>query len=84
MHEDIVTRGATVAFNFHAVSADPRTKTVRSSSGQTIHYGHLINAAGLESDRVAHLFGVGKEYVMMPFKGLYYDMYQIEVSKLGA
>lgn len=33
--------------------------------------GHLINAAGLYADTVAHWFGVGENYRMMPFKGLY-------------
>ncbi len=34
--------------------------------------GHLVNAAGLYADRVAHWFGVGREYRMLPFKGLYW------------
>ena len=31
----------------------------------------FINTAGLNSDRVAHCFGLGKGYLMVPFKGLY-------------
>lgn len=34
--------------------------------------GHVINAAGLYADRVAHWFGVGMDYRMLPFKGLYW------------
>jgi (S)-2-hydroxyglutarate dehydrogenase len=34
--------------------------------------GHIINAAGLYADRVAHWFGIGEEYRMLPFKGLYW------------
>ena len=34
--------------------------------------GHVINAAGLYADQVAHWFGVGLEYRMLPFKGLYW------------
>jgi L-2-hydroxyglutarate oxidase LhgO len=33
--------------------------------------GFVVNAAGLYADRVAHAFGFGKNYTMMPFKGLY-------------
>ena len=33
--------------------------------------GFVINAAGLYADRVAHAFGVGKDYRILPFKGLY-------------
>lgn len=43
---------------------------VRTSVG-TYAVGHLINAAGLYADRVAHWFDVGREYRMLPFKGLY-------------
>ncbi len=33
--------------------------------------GYLINAAGLYADRIAHDFGFGKAYTILPFKGLY-------------
>jgi len=34
-------------------------------------FDFLINAAGLYSDKIAHFFGVGKNYLILPFKGLY-------------
>ena len=34
-------------------------------------YDFLINAAGLYADKIAHKFGVGLDYTMLPFKGLY-------------
>ena len=34
--------------------------------------GHIINAAGLYADTVAHWFGFGQDYRMLPFKGLYW------------
>ena len=34
--------------------------------------GHVINAAGLYADTVAHWFGFGTDYRMLPFKGLYW------------
>ena len=39
---------------------------------QRIAVGHTINAAGLYADRVARWFGVGEDYAMLPFKGLYW------------
>jgi L-2-hydroxyglutarate oxidase LhgO len=32
----------------------------------------VINAAGLYADKIAHSYGVGLEYRMLPFKGLYW------------
>ena len=33
--------------------------------------GYVVNAAGLYADRVAHPFGFGRKYAILPFKGLY-------------
>ncbi len=33
--------------------------------------GYVVNAAGLHADKVAHRFGFGKNYAILPFKGLY-------------
>jgi (S)-2-hydroxyglutarate dehydrogenase len=35
-------------------------------------YGHLVNAAGLYADKIAHQLGFGLQYDMLPFKGLYW------------
>lgn len=34
--------------------------------------GHVINAAGLYADTVAHWYNFGEDYRMLPFKGLYW------------
>jgi L-2-hydroxyglutarate oxidase LhgO len=40
-------------------------------NGVEVSYKHLINTAGSQADRIAHLFEVGKEYSMLPFIGMY-------------
>ena len=45
---------------------------IRTAGGARINVGHVINAAGLYADEVAHWFGFGTEYRMLPFKGLYW------------
>lgn len=37
-----------------------------------VNAGHVINAAGLYADTVAHWYGFGADYRMLPFKGLYW------------
>jgi L-2-hydroxyglutarate oxidase LhgO len=44
--------------------------------GERICYGHAINAAGLHADSVAHRFGVGERYTLLPFKGIYWKLDQ--------
>lgn len=36
-----------------------------------IEAGYILNSAGLYADRIAHDFGFGKQYTIVPFKGLY-------------
>jgi L-2-hydroxyglutarate oxidase LhgO len=44
------------------------------AGGKRWTYGHLVNAAGAYADRVAHRFGVGERYRILPFRGLYYQL----------
>lgn len=47
-------------------------------------YGHLINAAGLQADKVAHAMGVGKRYRILPFKGIYRKLAPRAASRFKA
>jgi L-2-hydroxyglutarate oxidase len=55
-------------------SAKPQQQKLILSDGSTLSYGHLFNCAGLQADRVAHQFGVGWHYSLLPFKGLYWQL----------
>ncbi|MBU4484216.1 L-2-hydroxyglutarate oxidase [bacterium] len=54
---------------FKGVEGD---SVIQTSRGK-IKYNYLINAAGLYADQIAHLYGVGLNYTMIPFKGAYLD-----------
>jgi L-2-hydroxyglutarate oxidase LhgO len=45
---------------------------VRTSAG-TITPGYVVNAAGAYADRVAHDWGFGAQYRILPFRGLYLE-----------
>lgn len=42
--------------------------------GEAYSYGLLVNTAGLHADRLAQAFGVGRQYTILPFKGIYYRL----------
>jgi (S)-2-hydroxyglutarate dehydrogenase len=66
--ERVRERGGAVHLGEAVTAAGPGwVRTTRT----TYAVGHLINAAGLYADRVAHWFDVGTHYRMLPFKGLY-------------
>jgi L-2-hydroxyglutarate oxidase LhgO len=48
-----------------------REKDWVATQREKIRYRYLFNAAGLYADRVARHFGAGREFTMIPFKGIY-------------
>ena len=44
---------------------------VKTTKGNLIEAGHVINAAGLYADEIARDFGFSRNYVIIPFKGIY-------------
>lgn len=53
---------------------DAGKSEVALEDGTTYCYGHVVNSAGLHADSVAHQFGVGLRYTLLPFKGLYWKL----------
>lgn len=58
-----------IFFNTHFLKTK-NTKTAITSKG-TIKFEKFINAGGAFSDKIAHKFGLGLEYKLLPFKGTY-------------
>jgi L-2-hydroxyglutarate oxidase len=40
-------------------------------SGNFFRFKHLVNAAGAQADRISRSVGIGTEYAMLPFMGVY-------------
>ena len=63
-------RGGDIRLGTRVIGAGPGWVTTDRDGRCSV--GHVINAAGLHADTVAHWYGVGEEYRMLPFKGLYW------------
>ena len=74
LQKELEERGVSFLTGNPGWSVKPGNRQVRLAAGERISYGHLINCAGLQADRVAHLFGIGGEYTLLPFKGLYWQL----------
>ncbi|MDW8237139.1 MAG: L-2-hydroxyglutarate oxidase [Aquificaceae bacterium] len=61
--------GVRFLFNQKLIARASKQKLI--TKDHTIEFGKLINCAGLYADKIARLFDLGKEYKLMPFKGLY-------------
>lgn len=62
---------ASIIFNEKVIKRDDAS-TVKTDTLK-IKFKHLINSAGLYADKVAHQFGIGRKYTLIPFKGLYME-----------
>lgn len=56
--------------------------TVVKTNKGSIGFGLFINAAGAYSDKVAQSFGVGENYRLLPFKGIYRVLKQPAADKI--
>lgn len=62
-------RGGEVLLNAAVTTARGSILVSRAGS---FDVGHVVNAAGLHADRVAQWFDLCPDYVVLPFKGLYW------------
>lgn len=78
LHQRLKERGVrfVTGARVQNVNDDRRQLTLVQSAtpDSTLTYGHLFNAAGLQADRVARAFGLGEHCVLLPFKGLYWQL----------
>ena len=70
MREELETSGKVRFFFDTRFTGTAGPNRVRTSQGD-IGYTLFINAAGAYSDKVAQAFGIGRNYRLLPFKGIY-------------
>jgi (S)-2-hydroxyglutarate dehydrogenase len=68
MKEDAELAG--VGFALHERVLDYDGECLKTDRG-AYSGGYIVNAAGLYADQIAHRFGFGERYRILPFKGLY-------------
>ena len=72
--EETQQQGITLLCGAQVMRVEVGERRVHLTNNTTVSYGHVINAAGLFADKVAHLFNVGRRYTLLPFKGLYWKL----------
>ncbi|MBD2863478.1 L-2-hydroxyglutarate oxidase [Paenibacillus sp. IB182363] len=66
--KEVASQG--VDFFFDTAYAGHKGDTILTNRGP-FGCGYFINSAGLYADKVAHDFGFGRKYTIIPFKGIY-------------
>ena len=76
LQNELKEKGVVFEMERNGWKPNKSNNTLDLGNGVLINYGYLFNCSGLFADKVAHLFGVGLEYSLMPFKGLYWQLKQ--------
>ena len=74
LKEELIENGVLFLQAEQMWRAEPDQKCIHLSDGTRVEFQHVFNCSGLQADRVAHEFGVGKNYSLLPFKGLYWQL----------
>ncbi|MDR0674620.1 MAG: L-2-hydroxyglutarate oxidase [Zoogloeaceae bacterium] len=72
--DEVRAAGVEIHNGAELARVDVAARQVTLKQGGRISFGYAINAAGLHADRIAHWFGLGKRYALLPFKGLYWKL----------
>lgn len=73
LRAQLVEQGVSIELDRTVIRIDEDKKQAQTQN-HTYDYGLLINAAGSYADVVGKLVGVGQQYQLVPFKGLYYKL----------
>ena len=74
LQEELKAKGVVIVHSQRNWHAEPEKSSIVLSDGQKIGYRHFVNCTGLQADRIAHQFGLAKQYTLLPFKGLYWQI----------
>lgn len=73
LKEELVDNGVTFLLGEDNYKIDTEKNMVKLKEC-TVNYDYIYNCTGLHADRTAHKLGIGKDYEIMPFKGLYWKI----------
>ena len=74
LEKELRARGVQILKSINSFKVLKNSKEILFGNSNKVGYDHLINCSGLQSDKVAQMFGVGGDYKIMPFKGLYWKI----------
>lgn len=73
LRAQLAKQGVTIDMNQMLTGIDEEHRCAKTPN-RKYNYGVLINAAGAYADKVARLAGMGQDYRLVPFKGLYHKL----------
>ena len=73
LRELLTVEKVEIFFNAPVISVEVAARKVNTPAGE-LSYGYLFNCAGASADKVAKHYGLGLDYTLVPFKGIYFKL----------
>ncbi len=73
LRELLTAEGVEIFFNAPVTSVEVAARKIITPAGE-FSYGYLFNCAGASADKVAKHYGLGLDYTLVPFKGIYFKL----------
>ncbi len=76
LESELLEKGVVIkkSQDFWEVDSQKRVVKLGRDGDVVLRYDHFFNCAGLSSDKIAHMFDVGLNYSLIPFKGIYWEL----------
>ncbi len=68
-----LSRGVELYLEHEVVAINEQSKRMTTSRNH-FNYGYLYNCAGAGTDKIAKMVNLAKDYILLPFKGIYYKL----------
>lgn len=72
--KEVVAKGASLYTDQKNWEIDVEKKRIILEKHGKINFGYLINCAGIHAKEIAKKYEIGREFSVMPFKGLYWKI----------
>jgi len=82
--KEVVTKGVDLYTGANNWNIDIEKKRINLQKEVSIKFGYLINCAGIHAKEIAKRYGIGQEFSVMPFKGLYWKIKPNSSTSIGA
>ena len=74
LENEVRKRGIEIMLESKIKRINAEINNLTLEGNEKIEYGFLFNCAGLYADTIAKEFGTAENYIMMPFRGEYWDI----------
>ncbi len=74
LEKELEDKGVTFLKGVKIKEINKKDQKIYSFDHSSFKYRYLFNCAGLQSDRIAQMCGVGNKYTILPFKGIYWKI----------